>query len=160
MMMRRRLACGITLVGMTRSMRCIRRGFTLLELLAALAIGGVLLTLGIRSLVTMRDALAVRTASRTLAGAFSIARATALAQHETVLLLVTPEVALVRHAGAADDSWRAVLDDNVQLEGAPRIHRYAPDGLMLDVGAATYTLRRGASMRRVIVAKYGRVRIE
>jgi hypothetical protein len=31
---------------------------------------------------------------------------------------------------------------------------------MLDVGNATYVLRRGRATRRVIVAKYGRTRIE
>jgi len=46
------------------------------------------------------------------------------------------------------------------LDGAPRLHRFAPDGLMLDAGNATYVLRRGSTTRRVIVAKYGRTRIE
>jgi hypothetical protein len=137
-----------------------RRGMTLVELLAMLAVAALLAALAGRSAVQLRDALLVRQTARTLAGAFAAARATALAQDTVALLLVTPGLVQVRQSGDTLDALRAVLRDVDSVEGAPRVHRFAPDGLMLDAGNATYVLRRGAAARRVIIAKYGRVRIE
>lgn len=137
-----------------------QRGLTLLELVMAIAIGALLLALGGGSAMQLRDRIAVRTAALRLADAFAAARATALAQDAVTLLVITPRLAQVRRLGDTLDAARVPLEEITLLEGAPRTHRFAPDGLMLDAGNATYELQRGSARRRVVVAKYGRVRIE
>jgi len=102
----------------------------------------------------------VRHAARLLADAFGTARSTALAQHGVMQLVVTPQSLTIRRSRDLFDMQRTPLPSLDALDGAPRLHRFAPDGLMLDAGNATYVLRRGSTTRRVIVAKYGRTRIE
>ena len=137
-----------------------RVGTTLIELLVILAIGSIVLSTAVLSVVHLRNALQVRHAARVLAGALGTARSTALAKHRVMQLVVTPQLLVIRASRDLRDLHRLPLPPLDELDGAPRLHRFAPDGLMLDAGNATYVLRRGSAVRRVIVAKYGRTRIE
>jgi len=137
-----------------------RSGTTLIELLLALVGSGIMLAMAVLGVVRLRDALHVRHAARLLADAFGTARSTALAQHGVMQLVVTPQSLTIRRSRDLADVQRTPLPPLDAVDGAPRLHRFAPDGLMLDVGNATYVLRRGSTTRRVIVAKYGRTRIE
>lgn len=136
------------------------RGLALADLLAALAVAALAAAVLALPLQRLREAHATRAGAERLAEAFAEARSTAQRQGRVVLLLVEPAAAHVRLAGDTVDQRTLPLPPLDALEGAPRLHRYAPDGLLLDAGAATYTLRAGTAVRRVIVAKYGRVRLE
>lgn len=131
-----------------------------MELLAAAALAALLAAAIALPLQRLRAAQRVRHAAEVLADAFASARSAAQLHGRVALLLVEPAAAHVRLAGDTTDQRTLSLPPLDRLDGAPRLHRYAPDGLLLDAGAATYTLQAGTAQRRVIVAKYGRVRLE
>ena len=142
-----------------------RRGVTLLELLLALAITGILAALALPGISALHDRLQVEAAARALVGAHHRARGVAVADPRVTVLDLTAARLTLRAVEAPGDTtprWEAdgPAALQVQAAGLPRTVSFAPSGVALGVSNATYTLRRGNAVRQVIVSRYGRVRVQ
>jgi len=135
-----------------------KAGFTVLELLVALALGAVLLAAGALGLTALTAHVRLAGATETLAIALRSARVEALARHETVVVrfdrpgagwsLETSRGSPVRHAR---------LPAGVTIVETPargRIH-FGPLGV---ADNASVRLAAGRSRRLVVVNQRGRVR--
>lgn len=141
------------------------RGVTLLELLLTLVVLGILLVLALPAIGAVHDRLQVESASRTLLAAHQRARFVALAERRITVLDLSAARLTLSAVEAPTDTVRrwetggpAAL--GVTVGGMPRRVAFGPSGVGLGVANATYTLRRGAAVRLVIVSRYGRVRIQ
>lgn len=143
-----------------------RRGVTLLELLVALAIAGVLAGIVVPSAGALADRLAVEHEAGRLLVAFRSAWLTARVQHRLALLRVTPDslaIWTVSSAGAPDTvlAWLAPgpLPAGVSITGVPHTTVFAPYGAAMGFANTTHVLTRGNASRQVVVSRLGRVRV-
>ncbi|HXG44082.1 MAG TPA: prepilin-type N-terminal cleavage/methylation domain-containing protein [Gemmatimonadales bacterium] len=140
------------------------RGATLIELLLALAVLAVVLAIAAPGLRESRDRLLAREWAAALVAAHGRARHAALAEQRVMLLTISADSVLLRAVAAPGDTqerWRTAgpARDGVALSGGPRTIAFAPSGVAFGLANATYTLRRGAATKQVIVSRYGRVRV-
>lgn len=139
-----------------------RRAFTLLECLAVLALMGLLAAIAVPRAAGLLDRARTTAAAERLARALAVARQLASAQGSVTVLAIGDSTLTVTRAADGALLWReagaAALA--VQVRGTPREHRFAPGGLGLGLANATYELVRGRSVVRVVVSRYGRVRVE
>jgi type IV fimbrial biogenesis protein FimT len=138
-----------------------RRGVTLVELLVALAIAGVLATLTLGGLRAAADREAVRAAAAEVRAAFAAARTLAVARGARAAVRIdTVGGRVVVHAGA-DTVWRAApgASHRVRLAASRDSMAYA-GGSGLGHGAANLrvVVRRAAAAETVVVSRAGRVR--
>jgi prepilin-type N-terminal cleavage/methylation domain-containing protein len=143
-----------------------RRGVTLLELLVALAIAGVLAGIVVPSAGSLADRLAVEHEAGRLLVAYRSAWLTARVQHRLALLRVTTDslaVWTVSSAGAPDTvlTWLAPGPGpaGVSISGAPHTTVFAPYGAAMGFANTTHVLARGNASRQVVVSRLGRVRV-
>jgi prepilin-type N-terminal cleavage/methylation domain-containing protein len=140
-----------------------RRGVSLLELVIAITLLGLLVAFAIPPARALRDRLAVDDDARALAGAHARARLVAVAERRVMVLTLTPDSLVLRAVESATDTverWRGVLPGTgVRLTGLPRQVVYAPSGSTLGFANGTYTISRGTARKQVVVSRYGRVRI-
>jgi type II secretion system protein H len=144
-----------------------RRGVTLLELLVVLTIIGLMAGLVVPSAASMADRLTVEHEAARLLVAYRTAWLTARVQQRLALLRITPDSLAIRtvsSAGAADTvlSWLATGPNaaGVALRGAPHTSVFGPDGIAMGFANATLELVRGQAVRKVVVSRLGRVRIQ
>lgn len=138
-----------------------RRGATLVELLVVLALLAVLLGLAAPRAVHLRDGLAAWHAAEALREAIRLQRAFARAQRRVTVLELGGAAWRIVLEGDSTALWtHGAADPHVSWSGRPARLRAAPDGLLLGAANATVVVRRGAAERRVVIAKYGRVRLE
>ena len=140
------------------------RGFTLLELLIAISILAILAAISAPRLARPLDRFVVDRAARELAAAHGRARMRAVVESRVSLLVITPD-SLVLSVLADRDTlirWRASgpRKAGVSLTGPSRPLRFLPSGVAYGVSNATFELSRGATTRRVVVSRWGRVRIQ
>ncbi len=137
-----------------------RRGTTLVEQCAALALLTILLVLGLHGVTTLRDRLAVRSAVREARAVFALAREHAVASgRRTAVHMFENAGAMVAHA-ESDSLHHVALRGRygVELHTTRDSMAYASSGL--GHGASNLTLRigRGVIEDTIAVSRLGRVR--
>jgi prepilin-type N-terminal cleavage/methylation domain-containing protein len=141
-----------------------RHGTTLLELLLALVVAGILAALAVPAAGAVRDRLQVDAAARALASAHARARLLAVVEQRVMVLTLTADSLVLRAVESPADTvarWRAPgpAGEQVTAQGLPRQVAFAPSGAAIGAANGSYTLSRGAARRQVVVSRYGRVRI-
>ena len=144
-----------------------RRGVTLLELLVVLTIIGLMAGMVVPSASSMADRLLVEHEAARLLAAYRSAWLTARVQHRLALLRITPDSLAIRtvpSAGSPDTllSWLAPgpAASGVALRSPPHTSVFGPDGMAMGLANATLVLERGRAVRRVVVSRLGRVRVQ
>ncbi|MEO8200694.1 MAG: GspH/FimT family pseudopilin [Gemmatimonadota bacterium] len=140
-----------------------QKGVTLLELIFALAITGILVVLVMPAVAGLRDRYLVGTAAQAIASAHNRARIQAVLQSRVVDLEVRPDSLLIRATSGATaiPLWSEIgpAQNGITLGSPTRILTFAPTGITLGFANATFVLTRGSARRQVIVSRLGRVRI-
>lgn len=139
------------------------RGFTLVELLLAVALLALVTGIAIPRLQRPLDRLAVERAAYDLAAAHFRARTTAIARNSVTLLMVSPDSIRMRIMAGRDTVARWAREGGatygVQVTGSSRWLRFHPAGIGFGLANGSWTLSRGATQRRVIVSRLGRLRV-
>jgi prepilin-type N-terminal cleavage/methylation domain-containing protein len=138
----------------------LRRGFTLLELLVAMIVAGVLLALALPRLATARDARSVREAMDVLSSGFSLARATALARRSPVAIVFDTAAAVVRIRSAGGPLRQSDLSASfgVTIATSRDSAVYDPRGFGYGVSNLSVVVRRGNFVDTLTMSRLGRVR--
>ena len=138
-----------------------RRGFTLVETMLALAVAGVLLGIALPRFTALKQGLEVERAAHEIASAHRRARIAAIAQGRPVILSVSAAALCLTYMGAVASHWCAPGPSaaGVSLAGAPRELTFSPVGITTGLSNATFRLSRGSAVREVVVSRLGRVRI-
>ena len=139
-----------------------RRGYSLTELIAVLAVVGILAGVAAPKVVRLRDAMAVSHAAQQIAAAHRRARFTAVFTGRAVELTIQPEVIVLRPLGVTTPLWQEAgpAADRVALTAPSRAAVYSPVGLGMGVSNGTYVVSRGSARRVVVVSRLGRVRMK
>lgn len=144
-----------------------RPGTTLLQVLLAVVLIGVLIAMAVPRLAEPLDRLAVERSGYDLAAAHGRARLEAVLQGRVALLTISPDsmlISVVTPTLPPDTQvvWRRPgprVEDGVFLSGPARVITFAPTGLATGVSNATFTLSKGRARMDVIVSRLGRVKI-
>jgi prepilin-type N-terminal cleavage/methylation domain-containing protein len=137
-----------------------RRGITLVELLLALAILGIVLAFAAPRAIALADRQRVARAADRVAFAQRRARHLALVQSAAVELVLRDDSVLARwDAGARAWSAPGPAVEGVTLASGPDSLLYAPNGMATGAANARHLLRRGAAEAEVVVSRLGRVRV-
>lgn len=140
------------------------RGTTSLELLTVLVLAAIVAALCVPSLRYAMDRLAVGNAAQEVARAHTEARLTAFTTQRTALLMIAPDSIVLRTARDGDTLlvWHrpGPASNGVAVTGGPHLFRFLPYGYSTGASNTTYVLSRGGARRQVIIARYGRVRIQ
>ncbi len=142
-----------------------RRGTTLPELLLVLLLAGVLLALALPALAALHDRLATDLAARALVAAHARARLVARVEQRAVVLDADSARLRLWSIESVVDTvlrWESggPAAEGVRAAGLPHRMVYGPAGNALGLANVTITLQRGGALRRVIVSRYGRVRLQ
>lgn len=137
-----------------------RPGTTFLELVATLAILGLLLGLAFGPGVSLLDRTRARAAARDLAFQLHRARDRALLTSSRVSVLLDSSAAVVTLAGADGARERRLLGavHGVTLRATRDSMTYLGTGLAYGAANLTAVVRRGAAAETVVVSRVGRVR--
>jgi prepilin-type N-terminal cleavage/methylation domain-containing protein len=140
-----------------------RAAFTLLELVTALAVAGILLAVAGPSAIRTRDTLAVRAAHRQLTSAVALTRSTAIvAGGATLVIDVAGARAYIETAGGGTtrtfETGRSHGVSFQTVRGSSVALRYDALGIGR-MTAASIQLRRGSVQVPFVVSSYGRVRL-
>jgi len=141
-----------------------RRGFALIELVLVLGLAGLIAAFAMPPLMGLRDRLAVDGVIYDLASLHGRARLMAMVESHPVRLTVRPDSILIQIVAGTDTltRWAAGGTDRMaaRVTGAPRTLWFAPTGVSYGVSNVTWVVARGAAERRLVVSRWGRVRIE
>jgi len=142
-----------------------RRGFSLIELVLALVVTGLLAALSLPAIGALHDRLRTDAAARALVAAHLRARFIALAEQRVVVLELTPARLAIRAVESPGDTvlrWEGggPAVEGVLVTGMPHQAAFGPAGIGLGLANATFVLQRGGAARQVIVSRYGRVRLQ
>ena len=139
------------------------RGFTLVELLLAVALMAVVSGIAIPRLQRPLDRLAVERAVYDLAAAHFRARMTAIARNRVTLLMVSADSIRMRVLAGRDTVTMWAREGGgaygVRVTGPSRWLRFHPSGVGFGLANGSWTFSRGATRRRVIVSRLGRLRV-
>lgn len=140
------------------------RGATLLELLVALSIVGLVLGIAAPRFSEPLDTLAVEHAAGEIAGAHARARVAAVVESRITVLHIGPD-SLTMESLEPDGPvrrWSMPGPDRfaVFMAGAARTLTFSPTGITMGFSNASWTLTKGSATRRVVISRLGRVRIE
>lgn len=137
------------------------RGFTLLELVVAVALAALVLGAGLPAARRSVDRMAVVGAREALVGMVVRARSEAVARGGAVLVLdAAGATARVEAAGEVVDALDVASAFGVHLDpgGTASEVRLAFDGLGIGrIASRTVKLRRGRAEAGIVVSSYGRV---
>jgi prepilin-type N-terminal cleavage/methylation domain-containing protein len=140
------------------------RGATLLELLVALSIVGLVLGIAAPRLSEPLDTLAVEHAAGEIAGAHARARVAAVVESRVTVLHIAPDSLIMESLEPGGPVRRWGLPGPAQfavtMTGAARTLTFSPTGITTGLSNASWTLTKGEATRRVVVSRLGRVRIE
>jgi prepilin-type N-terminal cleavage/methylation domain-containing protein len=141
-----------------------RRGVTLLELVVVLALAGILAGFALPAARRWGAVIATDRSAQAVVAAHRVARFTAIMRSRRTLLDVRAESLTVRAVQGADTVTLWVHPGpqahGVTLSGPARPLVFASTGIPLGVSNATFRLDRGGVVRRVVVSRLGRIRIE
>lgn len=145
-------------------MVAMRRGFALVELVLVIGIAGIVTTIALPPLLGVRDRLAVDSSIYQLSGLIGRARLTAIVEGRPVRLEIRPDTVLLLVVTGTDTvtRWGAPGTDRMpaRVSGPARPALFAPTGVTYGVSNATYVVARGGEERRLVISRWGRVRIE
>lgn len=137
-----------------------RGGFSLIELLLALAAAGLLLLIAVPRLSRAMDQIEVDAATSRVVGAHQRARMMAIARGQVLTLVIdSAELAIASRGGTPLWLQHGPAAAGVTLSGSTRRFTFAPTGVTLGLSNASLVLSRGASQRTVLVSRLGRVRV-
>lgn len=138
-----------------------RHGFSLSELVLALALAGILLTIGLPRLSGSLDRIEVGAAASQIAGAHQRARLLAITTSRMLILSIDSVALTIRPQDTPAPLWSAPgpWSSGVTLAGPPRQFLFSPQGFSLGLSNATLRLSRGMATRTVVVSRLGRVRV-
>lgn len=140
-----------------------QKGVTLIELLFALVITGLLAAAATPAVSGLRDRYLVSAAAQAIANAHNRARIQAVLQSKVVDLELRPDSMFIRIStgGTPAILWSEIgpSRNGVSLGSPSRILSFAPTGITLGFANASFVLTRGSARRQVIVSRLGRVRI-
>ena len=138
-----------------------RRGFSLTELLVAMAVAGVVAAMSLPAAGRWRARLAVDRAVRDLVGAHGLARISAVARGAHVVLEVRTDSLIIHPDHQPDSVVWAIPGPSaagVALTGPSYALRFSPMGVSVGVSNGTWTFSRGGFTRSVIISRWGRIR--
>jgi prepilin-type N-terminal cleavage/methylation domain-containing protein len=138
-----------------------RYAFTLPELLLVLALGSILLGIGLPRLSAALDRIEVAAAATHIAAAHQRARLTAVTRSVVAVLSVDSLALTIRQRGLMAPLWSepGPTAHRVALAGPSRQFTFSPEGFSMGLSNATLRLSRGNATRTVIISRLGRVRI-
>ena len=140
-----------------------RKGTTLIELLVALSIIGILAAIALPSSAALLAGVLTDRAAHQLMAAHRVARFTAIMRGRLTRLEITPDSLVVRLASGPDPAvvWRAPgpAADGVDLTGPTYPLVFTPVGLPRGLGNGTYTFSRGRARSSVVISRLGRLRL-
>jgi Tfp pilus assembly protein FimT len=140
------------------------RGSSLPELTVVVALVAISAALGVPSLRYAMDRRTVENATQALIQAHTEARLVAIESQRTALLTLAADSMVLRTARDGDTLvvWRRAGPSayGVTVTGTSHIFRFIPYGYSIGASNTTYILTRGAAVRKVIIARYGRVRVQ
>jgi Tfp pilus assembly protein FimT len=138
-----------------------RAGLVLFELLLAMVIAALIAAIATPRLLSISDAAAVRDETLRLVAALDATRGASI------------RLGVVATLAVADTSYRVVAiigsdtiipwrqpgpwRNGVSLGGAGQPIAFGPDGLATGVANRTFTVARGATLRRVVMSRLGRL---
>jgi len=135
-----------------------RSGFTQLELIVVLIVGGILTTLAVPRLVRLRDASSVRAAMTDLGAAFALARQAAVTRRTSVSVVFDTASGVVRVSSAGETLLRRSLRASYSVAiGANRDSAvYDARGLGFGLTNLSLTVRRGSFVDTLTMSRLGR----
>ncbi len=138
-----------------------RGGFSLVELVLALAVAGLLMLIAVPRVSRALDQVEVDAATSRVVGAHQRARMMAIARGQVVTLVIDSAQLAIASRGGRDPLWfqDGPASAGVTLSGATRRFTVSPTGITLGLSNASLVLSRGASRRTVLVSRLGRVRV-
>lgn len=141
-----------------------RRGHSLPELTVVIVLTAMIAALGVPSLLHVTDRITVDTAARRLIEAHREARYHAMNSQRLTLLRIAADSIVLCTVAGRDTTWvwrrPGPRSFGVTVAGAPHTFRFIPYGYTIGASNTSYTLRRGAAVRKVIISRLGRVRVE
>ena len=137
-----------------------RRGFSLLELIVVLIIGGIIVALALPRLTDARDAAAVRAAVGELGGLYAAARQEAIARRAAVTVRIDTAGRAVELRVADARLVRRALGEayGVSLGTNRDSTVYDPRGIGFGLSNVTIVVRRGSTVDTLAMSRLGRVR--
>ena len=137
-----------------------RRAFSLVEIVTALAIAGLMLALAVPRFSGVRDRAAARSASADVSALFATARQLAITRRATVAVRFDASRASVQLRSDGHTLVRHELGATygVTLSANRDSSVYDPRGFGYGAANMTVILRRGRAVDTIAVARLGRVR--
>jgi len=138
-----------------------RRGYTLIELLAILAILGTLFALALPRTVNWRDRLAARRAAAEVRAFYARARYGALARSARVRIELSSDSLVAVLEGAVDSVFLHRPGPRylgVELEASRPVVRMDPGGFGWGAANTKLILRRGSAAESLTVSRMGRIK--
>ena len=141
-----------------------RRGFALVELALMIGLAGIIATIALPPLLGVRDRLAVDDVIYRLSALHGRARLLAMVEGRTVRLEIRPDTMLLQVVTGTDTTTRWSGPGTASLaalvSGPSRPLLFGSTGVTYGVSNATWVVSRGAVERRLIVSRWGRIRLE
>ena len=139
----------------------VKRAFTLPEIVLVLAVAGILLAIGVTSLVQALARIAVENAASHLVAAHQRVRMMAIARGQVLILSVDSSRVTIapRVGGLPLWSESGPAESHVTLTGPTRRFTFSPEGISLGLSNASLQLARGSITRTVVISRLGRVRV-
>ena len=141
-----------------------RRGVTLIELTCIIVILGIMSAIMLPVAARPLTTIAVESAAHQLVRAHMRARMAALRTNRVALLRLTADSLVVYLLDGRDTlpEWKrqGPAADGITLTGPTRLLRFTPTGISFGVSNGTWIVSKGNVTRRVVISRYGRVRVE
>ena len=136
-------------------------GHTLVEVVLALAVAGLLLGIALPSFSALKQGVRVESAAQGIAAAHRRARITAIVHGQPAILSVSAQALRITLGGADRPHWTAPgpSAEGVTLASPARDLTFSPLGITTGLSNASFQLTAGSSARTVVVSRLGRVRI-
>ena len=137
-----------------------RAAFTLLEVIATIAIAALLCAIAVPRTMRLMDRIVVRTAVDAIAGACALARSAAVMRGTMAEVTIDTLHRAVRVTAGADTLLDRPLDPDgpLTLSASRDLVRYASTGLGYGASNTTVIARRGAAADTLVTSRLGRVR--